>query len=211
MRIPNSIILIKSNSNHGAVKNQPRWFAKMYKEVWGKRLDPSDGLIVQPLPDNTPEDLRYSEYNSVAQAELATVQFFSNGNMSTEGNIAQMFHRNFPNGLRAEIESLLEEDAVRLAAKEAKIAHPVVADPSFIEAGCSEDEGIAFQNHGFATFSAVPANLVTISESVPNAAKATRLLNAIRAGAVEKAAQQTISTVKPNPFPRAPVAAGSSR
>lgn len=204
MRIPNSIIIIKSNTNHGAVKYQPRWFARMYKEVWGKRLDPADGLLIQALPDCTPEELRYTEYNSVAQAELATVQFFSNGVMATEGNIAQMFHRNFPDGLGAEIQALLEEDAARLVAKETKLANPVVAHQSFLDAGCTESEGLSFQNRGFTTFYDVPANLVTISESVPNAAKATRLMHQIRKTADEKAAKSAGGRVRANPFPVAP-------
>lgn len=206
MRIPNSVILIKSNSNHGAVKQQPRWFARMYKEVWGKRVDPLDGITVQALPECTPEDLRYTEYNSVAQAELATVQFFSNGVMATEGNIAQMFHRNFPNGLSEEIQALLEEDAQRLAVKEAKLAAPVVAHQSFLDNGCSEEEGLAFQIRGFKTFKEVPDNLVTISESVPNAAKAVRLMQAIR----ETKAQKTVKA-KANPFPVMPSPIGSAR
>lgn len=181
MRVPNSIILISSNSNHGAVKQQPAWYAKMYREVWGKRVDPKTGITVQPLPDETPESLRYSSYMSVAQAELETITYFAGGSPDAEGPMAQLFNKLFPNGLTEEINRLLEEDARRLLEKERRAANPAVAHPSFLAFHVSVPEALEFQAKGYATADALPRSLVLLSEVIQNSARAYTLLEDLQA------------------------------
>ncbi len=207
MRIPNSTITITSNKNHGAVKQQPAWYAEMYREVWGRRVDPSTGVTVQPLPDVTPEALRYSEYGSVGQAELQTVQYFSGGTIKEEGEVAELFRKVFPNGLGAIIEKMLRADAVRLAEVEARNARPEVPHKSFLAAGCSPDEALAFQARNYATLGDVPANILLVTEVIANSAKAMRVIDQIEKLA-EKAAGAP-PNAKANPLGSLPVPAGA--
>jgi hypothetical protein len=200
------------------VKQQPRWFAKMYAEVWGRRLDPGTGLQVLPLPSETPENCRYAEYLSVAQAELATVQYFSNGNISEEGENARLFRGLFPEGLGAEIEALLREDAARLADKERVASIPQIPHTSFTANGCSGEEALKFQARGWSTLYDVPPKLTVISEVIDNAAKALRLVALIEAGpqsakavgeAIPALAPTKPPTAKNRPFP-APASASTA-
>jgi len=218
MRIPVCTIIITSTKGHGMVKQQPRWFAKMYQEVWGRRLDPGTGLQVLPLPAETPEACRYAEYLGVAQAELATVQYFSNGNISEEGENARLFRGLFPDGLGAEIEALLREDAERLRLKELIASTPRVPHLSFLGARCTDEQALAFQARGWPTLYDVPAKLTVISEIIDNAAFALRLITAIEVGplaskaaaeAIPALAPAAVPKVKSVPFPRSPAPAGA--
>lgn len=215
MRVPICTIIITSAKNHGIVKQQPRWFAKMYQEVWGRRLDPGTGLQVLPLPRETPEAFRYVEFLSVAQAELATVQYFSNGNINAEGENARLFRGLFPHGLGEEIEALLREDAERLRVKEAVAAAPKVVHESYTKAGCTGEQALAFQARGWATIDDVPAKLTVVCEVIDNAAQAVRLVERIEAGppkARARAASQEADTpprAAVAPFPKAPAGTGA--
>lgn len=164
MKVPNATIAINAASGASSVKTQPRYFALMYRRIWGNRLDAEKGIVVSPLPDNTPASRRYIDYASVATAELELIRFFAAGNPDAEAEMARHFHSLFPNGLRGEIADLLKEDAEAYKRRqEAKTNAPTV-HTSFIEAGLSALQGLAFMEAGYDTVADLPDDLLTVAE-----------------------------------------------
>lgn len=167
MKIPNVTIIIKAANNASAVKQQPAWFADMYRAVWGSRLDrdaAGGGVAVEPLPDITPTSSRYSEFGSVAEAELTTVRFFSQGDARREEEIVKLFRDRFPDGLNATVTKLLEADARDYAARKATQIAKAKPHPSYLSLGMPADMAINFQGAGYATAQAVPCDLLRVSE-----------------------------------------------
>ena len=197
MLIPLSTIVLRANNGACSVKQQPAYFAKVYAVLWRRKLLDEKGIEVLPLPDITPEAMRYTEVADVAQAERLLLTYFGNTtstkdpendkNTRQARDLVQMV---FPNGLREEITQLLREDAKRMQEEAAKPKPETKPHPSFIEAGASADQALAFQNRGYPTLADIPDDFIAVCE-VPGVAPglAAKLIATKQAEAARPPAQ----------------------
>jgi hypothetical protein len=154
MRIPHVIINIHAANNAGSSKSLPRYCAPLLKRQWAGKLRDDSGIEVVEYTDYNPSDTaRYHEIESVEDEERVVRAMFPGA-----------FAAVYPDGLRAEIEKVLVEDAEKVRRAKAAAAVVISAHPSFITAGCKEPQAIALQKAGFATLADVPQDLMVVAE-----------------------------------------------
>lgn len=200
MKVPNATITLNATNHSSSTKIQPRYFALMYRRVWGARLDPEKGIIVAPMADNIRSSRRYVDYATVATAELELVRFFTAGDPNLEAEMARHFHSLFPDGLRGEIEALLKEDAAAWKKRQEAQANAPVVHPSFAEAGLSAQSGLAFQEAGYATVADLPDDLLVVAET--GGLDAGQAQHAIESAKVQREAVETLVNTKAAKSPK---------
>lgn len=155
--VPNVRIHIRemAPSNRASSHDRPRWFADMYRSIWGPRLDPENGLIIEELPDDYPESLRYSTFTDMSGAQTATVNYFLAGSddRKLRAELIIKFKTLFPDGLDKLIKAEVEADLCRahryLASEKAK----AVPHQSFKDAnidGLTDELILRIQQAGYA-------------------------------------------------------------
>lgn len=176
--VPNSQIVIRAQNNASFVETRPAWFADMFKAVWGNRLDPEHGVSVEPVPDTTPPDMRYSTFGGYDTAERETITFFTSGDPKKFGAMATLFNKVFPDGLRATVERMIIEDAARAKEEAAKNRSAPKPHDSFLEAGVLPLAALNIQRKGWATVADVPADsILALVGCGMNPAQASALLD----------------------------------
>lgn len=199
MQVPVCTIVLKSTNNSCAVKLLPRYFADMFRAVWGQRLD-KDGLEIHEIDDLVAENTRYREVDSIEQEERAVVRFFSGDSVEEEAKMAALFRQVFPNGLREIIAKLIIEDQRNIEIRAKRRAAAQTAHPSFLEAEVGQDLALRLQGAGWSTLSEVPADVVTLAEAGVPAIEIQALIEKIEAAKAAKVSVAATSGKNKSPF-----------
>ena len=150
LNVPNVRIVIRAQDNKCSVVEKPRWYADMYKAVWGSKLEPGEeGCEITELPEDTPEAFRYTTFDRIETLARETVAFFSNGEPKRLPKMAEIFQRLFPDGLEAIVKKLREDDIIRAGKAREKGKIVAKAHESFVQAGLTEAQSLNLQLKGF--------------------------------------------------------------
>jgi hypothetical protein len=155
--VPNVRIHLRemAPSNRASSHDRPRWFADMYKSIWGSRLDPENGLVIEELPDDYPESLRYSTFTDMSGAQAATVNYFLAGadDRKLRADLIIKFKTLFPDGLDKLIKAEVEADLRRAHRYIASEKSKMVPHQSFKDAnisGLTDEQILRIQSAGYA-------------------------------------------------------------
>jgi len=190
IHVSNSLIVGRGQNNSGFTETRPKFWAPMFKAIWGTHLDPERGIEVLDIMDFAPEQGKYAVYESVSSAERDMVAFFIGNDSGRRQRVVAAFNSCYPTGLKDIIRAHVEEDLKREQSrlelrKAAKVAHP-----SFIEAGIDETAALNLMNKGYGTVaecSNVPAmDLVEAGLEPSKAALLVDLAQRARADIAEK-------------------------
>lgn len=161
IHIPNVHISLRAMDNRASEHQRPIWFAEMFKSVWGARLDPDNGCVVTPVPECTPDSLRYSVFNDWNHAAQACVNYFvgrDNGgdDRKVKASIVAKFKELFPKGLEEIGKAEIAKDLDRIQKTIDKQKSKPVPHFSYTEAkieNLTDDLILQLQDAGFATLS----------------------------------------------------------
>ena len=190
IHVSNSLIIGRGQNNTGFTETRPKFWAPMFRAIWGAHLDPEKGLEVINIADFTPEQGKYAVYDPVSSAERDTITFSIGNDSNKRARVVAAFNSCYPEGLKAVIQKHVEEDLKHEQSrlelrKAAKVAHQ-----SFLDAGIDETSALNLMNKGYGTVadcSNVPAmDLVEAGLAPSQAAMLVDLAQRSRAKQIEE-------------------------
>jgi hypothetical protein len=199
IHVSNSLIIGRGQNNTGFTETRPKFWAPMFRAIWGAHLDPEKGLEVINIADFAPEQGKYATYDSVSSAERDMITFFIGNDSSKRARVVAAFNACYPEGLKVVIQKHVEEDLKHEQSrlelrKAAKVAHP-----SFLDAGIDETSALNLMNKGYGTVaecSNVPAmDLVEAGLAPSQAAMLVDLAQRTRAANIEAEKTTTLQAV----------------
>ncbi len=202
IHVSNSLIVGRGQNNTGFTEHRPKFWAPMFRAIWGTHLDPEKGVEVIDIADFAPTQGKYATYESVNSAERDMITFFIGNDSSKHNRVVAAFNSCYPDGLtdviRKHVEEDLKREQIRLKSKQdAKVAHQ-----SFLDAGIDEVSALNLMNKGYGTVSDcsnVPAmDLVEAGLDPAKAAMLVDLAQRTRAKMIEDEKAATIQAATAN-------------